>query len=104
MSVSIAVPELNHERGFLPPQDPLARLTDPFDAWEELAQHLPKILVSDQIRARIADLPPFPVEAIGDSRERERAMLLLSYLGHAYVWGGSRPALILPAVLAVPWQ
>ena len=30
-------------------------------------------------------------------------MLLLSYLGHAYVWGGPRPALILPAVLAVPW-
>jgi hypothetical protein len=58
MSTSIAVPELNHERGFLALQDPLARLTDAFDAWEELAHHLPKVLVSDQIRARIADLPP----------------------------------------------
>jgi indoleamine 2,3-dioxygenase len=104
MTTSITVPELNHERGFLPLQDPLRRLPRPFDAWEELALGLPKLLASDQVRATTADLPPFPVEAISDSRERERAMLLLSYLGHAYVWGGPRPALILPAVLAVAWH
>ena len=104
MTISIAVPELNHERGFLPLQDPLKRLPGAFDAWEELAQRLPKILASDQLRATVADLPPFPADAINDSRERERAMLLLSYLGHAYVWGAARPALILPAVLAVPWH
>jgi indoleamine 2,3-dioxygenase len=104
MTISIAVPELNHERGFLPLQDPLKRLPKAFDAWEELAQRLPKLLASDQVRATIADLPPFPADAINDSRERERAMLLLSYLGHAYVWGAARPALILPAVLAVPWH
>jgi len=104
MTTSITVPELNHERGFLPLQDPLTRLPRAFDAWEELAQRLPKLLASDQLRVTIVDLPPFPVAAINDSRERERAMLLLSYLGHAYVWGGPRPALILPAVLAAPWH
>ena len=104
MSPSIAVPELSHERGFLPPEDPLIRLPRAFDAWEDLAHRLPKLFASDQIRGTIADLPPFPVEAISDVRERERAMVLLSYLGHAYVWGGSRPALILPARLAVPWH
>jgi indoleamine 2,3-dioxygenase len=31
-------------------------------------------------------------------------MVLLSYLGHAYVWGGQKPAAILPHVLAVPWH
>ena len=103
MAPFITVPELNHERGFLPLQDPLRRLPKAFDDWEELALHLPKLLVSDRFRSAIADLPPFPVAAINDSRERERAMLLLSYLGHAYVWGGPRPALILPAVLAAPW-
>ena len=104
MSPSITIPQLNHERGFLPLQDPLTRLPRAFDAWEELAQRLPKLLASDQLRVTIVDLPPFPVAAINDSRERERAMLLLSYLGHAYVWGGPRPALILPAVLAAPWH
>ena len=103
MAPSITVPELNHERGFLPLQDPLRRLPKAFDDWEELALRLPKLLVSDRVRGAIADLPPFPVAAINDPRERERAMLLLSYLGHAYVWGGPRPALILPSVLAAPW-
>jgi indoleamine 2,3-dioxygenase len=103
MAPSITVPELNHERGFLPLQDTLRRLPKAFDDWEELALRLPKLLVSDRVRGAIADLPPFPVAAINDACERERAMLLLSYLGHAYVWGGPRPALILPSVLAAPW-
>ncbi len=31
-------------------------------------------------------------------------MTLLSYLGHAYVWRGPRPAEVLPKVLAIPWH
>jgi indoleamine 2,3-dioxygenase len=104
MTTSTAVPHLNHERGFLPLQDPLMRLSSDFDAWEEVAQRLPKLLVSDQVRSTVADLPPFPTELVNELRERERAMLLLSYLGHAYVWGGPRPATILPTVLARPWH
>lgn len=104
MLSSISAPELNHERGFLPLQDPLKRLPTPFDAWEETAQKLPKLFASDHLRRTLEQLPPFPVEAICDERERERAMLLLSYLGHAYVWGGARPAPVLPARLAVPWH
>src|SRR6266700_3431606 len=103
MLTSIAAFEISHERGFLPVHDPLTRLPKAFDAWETVALRLPKLLASDQVRATIADLPPFPLEAINDSRERERAMLLLSYVGHAYVWGAPRPELILPARLAVPW-
>jgi indoleamine 2,3-dioxygenase len=103
MSTSIAAFEISHERGFLPLHDPLKRLPKAFDAWESVALGLPKLLVSDQLHSTITNLPPFPIEAINDSRERERAMLLLSYLGHAYVWGRSQPELILPARLAVPW-
>ena len=103
MLTSIAAFEISHERGFLPVHDPLTRLPKAFDAWETVALRLPKLLASDQVRRTITDLPPFPVEAINDCRERERAMVLLSYLGHAYVWGGPRPELILPARLAVPW-
>lgn len=103
MSTSIAAFEISHERGFLPLEDPLNRLPEPFDAWEDVALGLPKLLVSDQLHRTIRNLPPFPTDAVNDSRERQRAMVLLSYLGHAYVWGGSRPELILPARLAVPW-
>lgn len=93
----------SHDCGFLPLHDPLTHLSTPFDAWEDVARQLPKLLVSDQIYPTVKSLPPFPIEEIHDSRDLERAMVLLSYLGHAYVWGGTRPATILPARLAVPW-
>jgi indoleamine 2,3-dioxygenase len=104
MLTSISAPELSHERGFLPPKDPLNRLPRPFDAWEGVASTLPKLFASDHLRHTLENLPPFPIDALSLNRERERAMLLLSYLGHAYVWGGARPARILPARLAVPWH
>src|ERR1700759_3523764 len=103
MYSSAAAPEVNQERGFLPVQDPLLRLPKPFDAWEEVALRLPKYLASDHIRQNIESLPPFPTDMIGNEQEQERAMVLLSYLGHAYVWTGARPAEILPKRIALPW-
>ena len=104
MSQSIFEPEVNNDRGFLPVQDPLIRLPKPFDAWESVAVNLPKFLASDHIRRTIAELPEFPLHELHDHRERERAMIILSYLGHAYVWGGPRPETVLPRNLAVPWH
>ena len=103
MLTSIAAPKLNPERGFLPLQDPLRRLPQIFDTWESVALGLPKLFASDRLRLVIEQLPPFPIEAIDTDPERERAMALLSYLGHAYVWGGRRPAEVLPQRIAVPW-
>ena len=103
MLTSISAPKLSHERGFLPSEDPLSYLPKPFDAWEGVASNLPKLFASDHLRRTLESLPPFPLDAISSDRERERAMLLLSYLGHAYVWGGTRPARVLPSRLAVPW-
>jgi indoleamine 2,3-dioxygenase len=104
MSASIPAPSLDSERGFLPLQDPLTRLPQAFDAWESAAMGLPKLFASDHCRRTLEDLPPFPFDAIANDRERERAMVLLSYLGHGYVWGGSQPAKVLPQRLAVPWH
>lgn len=104
MLASIAAPELSRERGFLPLQDPLRRLPEPFEAWETKANELPKWFASDHLRKTLTDLPPFPLDALATSREYERAMVLLSYLGHAYVWGGKHPAAVLPARIAIPWH
>src|SRR6266853_6494397 len=104
MLTSIAAPKIDPERGFLPSQDPLTRLPKAFDAWESIAFGLPKLLASDHVRRSIEDLPPFPLDQIANDRERERAMTLFSYLGHAYVWRGERPAEVLPKELAIPWH
>jgi indoleamine 2,3-dioxygenase len=104
MSESVLEINAKYDRGFLPTEDPITRLPKPFDPWEEVAHQLPKLLATDQIHRTIRDLPPFPLDEVHERRELERAMLLLSYLGHTYVWGGSRPETVLASRLAVPWH
>jgi len=95
--------EIDLERGFLPPSDPLQRLDSRFAAWEETAAELPKLLVSNRLRRRLANLPLVSIEGIDTRPQQERAMLLLSYLGHAYVWGERTPPDAIPGSIAVPW-
>jgi len=90
--------------GFLPQKDPLEKLPTKFSAWENIARELPKLLVSNQVRKIIKELPVFPTEHLKNIRQIERAMQILSYLGHAYVWGEKPVIQILPAVLAKPWH
>ena len=89
--------EVDPERGFLPSQDPLQRLPRAFDTWEHVAQSLPKLLVTDRVRYFLNRLPDFPSDELAGDGEVRRAMLLLSYLGHAYIWGEETPADRLPA-------
>jgi len=94
----------NPQLGFLPSADPLEKLPSDFSEWEDAATQLPKLLLSDRLHALFETLPPFPIEKLGSAAEVERAMVILSFIGHAYVWGASSPANSLPAILAVPWH
>lgn len=91
-------------RGFLSADDPLTRLPAAFDGWEQRAAELPKWLPTGRVRELLTPWPAFDVEALTGEAERERAMMLLSYLGHAWVWGEEPAAQSLPAGLAVPWH
>lgn len=90
-------------RGFLPTTDPIHSLPENFSAWEQTAKQLPKLLVSDGLRQHIQHLPAFDTKKLVTPEQINRAMLLLSYLGHAYVWGEKNVADKIPAVLAQPW-
>jgi indoleamine 2,3-dioxygenase len=92
------------ERGFLPAADPLDELPAYFAPWEAVARELPKLLIAGQVRARVESLPLLEANALGTEREMQRAMTILSFLGHAYVWGERNVVDRLPAVLAVPWH
>ncbi len=101
----LATFDVTPERGFLPAQDPLRRLPAGFDAWEQIAGDLPKLLMTDQLRAIVNRIPRIDPSSLKNSAELERAMMLLSYIGHAYVWtGGGKPATSIPPSLAVPWH
>jgi indoleamine 2,3-dioxygenase len=94
---------IDPERGFLPGADPLERLPQEFEAWETIAQDLPKFLISGKVRSFIGQLPILDPSRLRENREQRRAMVILSFLAHAYVWGDKETVSSLPAYLAVPW-
>jgi indoleamine 2,3-dioxygenase len=101
---STPVSYIDYSRGFLPTEDPLSRLPKAFEDWEGVATHLPKILVTDKIRLVVENLPLFDTSKLRTESEFERAMVILSFIGHAYVWSAREPADYVPALLATPWH
>ena len=94
---------LSEERGFLPQVDPLPSLPATFSAWEEIAQKLPKYLAGMSLRRSVDALPQFPLDALKSDAEIHRAMVMLSFIGHAYVFGEKPTVERIPEVLARPW-
>ena len=91
--------------GFLPPEDPLACLSEPFDGWEHTGDALPKLALSRHIRPAVEDLPPFPLDRLDTIAEHERAMSLLSFLANMYVFAPDHPvATAIPENLALAWH
>jgi indoleamine 2,3-dioxygenase len=69
-----------------------------------MSHELPKLFASTYTRNNIDALPLFPLETLTTAAEYERAMLILSYLGHAYVWCDPKnPAQALPHHFAQSW-
>ncbi len=100
--MSPAARDLTH--GFLPPDDPLSRLPEPFEDWEQTGDVLPKLALSRHIRPVVEDLPPFPLDRLYTLAEHERAMSLLSFLANMYVFAPGHPvATAIPQNLARAW-
>lgn len=126
LSASRSVTE---ELGFLPKADPstslLSRHLTPspaaqalFRSWEDCASQLPSLLCAGSVRKRLAALPspedcgssgnsdappPWAEPLVADEGQAERAMLLLSFFAHAWVWGEEPVAHSLPANISRPW-
>jgi len=90
-------------RGFLPKQDPLVRLPSDFEQLERVTACLPKLLLDDHLYDVLTEMPVCPYEQLS-AAELERAMLIFSFLGHAFVWGGQQPVNTIPASIAKPWH
>lgn len=91
--------------GFLPPEDPLNRLSEPFEYWEQTGDALPKLALSRHIRPVVEDLPPFPLDRLDTLAEHERAISLLSFLANLYVFAPDHPvATAIPRNLALAWH
>ncbi|GAA4408224.1 hypothetical protein GCM10023187_29790 [Nibrella viscosa] len=74
--------QISPRTGFLP-ELPVEKPARTNQAWYHLADDLPKLLPTGTVRQRIEALPAF----VPDNTPPEPAMRMLSYLGHAYLWG-----------------
>ena len=76
------------ESGFLPNKISTL-LSNEFDDVEHIAKNLPKILANNQIEDEVLNLETEKDISNLSIDELERAMLLYSYIGHGYIWGGT---------------
>ena len=95
--------DVDRERGFLPSTDPLEELPTGFESWERVAPRVSALLLAGQLRPTLEALPIPELERLERREELERAMLLLSVFGNAYVWAEEEPARTIPRAIAVPW-
>jgi indoleamine 2,3-dioxygenase len=94
--------DLSH--GFLPNLDPQQHLPDVCHDWEAVAYNMPKLIDKPSLRSILEELEPFPIDSLENGHDLERAMAILSYLGHSYVWAaGQQPAQSIPQNMAKPW-
>jgi indoleamine 2,3-dioxygenase len=99
----LAAFQIHPTGGFLSAEEPLERLPSHFDTWERTASLVPVLVGEGRLRATLAGLPCLDLARLETDRQLQRAMLILSVLGNAYVWADRAPATLLPAGIAVPW-
>ena len=90
------------ESGFLPNKISTL-LSNEFDDVEYIAKNLPKILANNQIKDEVLNLETEKDISNLSIDELERAMLLYSYIGHGYIWGGTSIEKVIPKNISKTW-
>ncbi len=90
------------DSGFIPKKI-CEKLPPNFNDIENLVSELPKVLANEQIVERVGQLEQDKDISKLNASELERAMLLYSYIGHAYMWGKKRIENIIPAEISKTW-
>ena len=90
------------ESGFLPNKISTL-LSNEFDDAEYIAKNLPKILANNQIESEVLNLETEKNISNLSVDELERAMLLYSYIGHGYIWGGTSIEKVIPKNISKTW-
>ncbi|XP_006860050.1 PREDICTED: indoleamine 2,3-dioxygenase 2 [Chrysochloris asiatica] len=95
---------ISEDYGFLLP-NPLKELPSHYKPWMEIANKLPYLLESHQLRVHVNKMPLLNCQFLKGYREQRLAHLVLSFITMGYVWqeGETQPARILPRNLALPF-
>ncbi|KAB8216494.1 Indoleamine 2,3-dioxygenase [Aspergillus novoparasiticus] len=94
---------ISPDHGFLPPEPPLDVLPDPFYArWEWIVSNLQSLLLSRRIRDVVDQMPILSTSYLQSEDEWRRAYVVLGFILHGYVWGGSKPSERVPPQITIP--
>ncbi|KAM9067754.1 indoleamine 2,3-dioxygenase 2 isoform X1 [Sarcophilus harrisii] len=95
---------ISEDYGFLLP-DPLKELSHYYMPWMEIANNLPLMIESHQLRVRVDEMPLLSCHLLKGHREQYLAHLLLSFITMGYVWqeGEKNIPKVLPRNLALPF-
>ncbi len=96
---------------FLPTKEPLKSYRTNSRSLKkiaEVASSLPKLLLTNKVQITIDSLnkKAFSINKILKEKNNDEinlAMSHLSFIAHAYIWGGHKPQPLLPEVIAEPW-
>ena len=74
----------------------------------EIANELPKLLLTNNVQNKINKLKvnELSVDILLENKSEKEinlAMSHLSFIAHAFMWGGNKPEKILPEVISKPW-
>ncbi|KAK4693934.1 indoleamine 2,3-dioxygenase, partial [Lecanoromycetidae sp. Uapishka_2] len=95
---------VSNYHGFLPEEPPLELLPDPYyKRWEQVVSNLQALLLSRRLRSTIESLPIVTASRLRTEAEWRRAYVLLSFMTHAYIWGGDSPAEHVPPPVSIPF-
>lgn len=105
----IPIPNPEHydvsvENGFLPSNPPLETLPDSYyEPWEYVVKHLQGLILSKRLREVVDKLPVLTTDRLFGETQWRRAHCVLSFITHAYIWGGNKPAERVPPPVAIPF-
>ncbi|KAF2717273.1 indoleamine 2,3-dioxygenase family protein [Polychaeton citri CBS 116435] len=92
------------QHAFLPSDEPLQQLTDPYYApWELIVHNLPTLLDRGCLRDEVDTLSVLTTSFLRMESEWRRAYVVLAFLAQAYVWGGRVPSQTLPPTISKPF-
>ena len=96
--------DVSLQNGFLPTTPPLESLPDSYyEPWEYVVKHLQGLILSKRLREVVDKLPVLSTERLFGEAQWRRAYCVLSFITHAYVWGGNNPAERVPPPVSIPF-
>lgn len=89
------------KNGFLPAEEPLKTISNPYyEPWELLIHNLHSLLANGTLRQRVDRIPVLSTDKLQTEAEWRRAYVTLSLLTHSYVWGGDKAAEVCSSIVS----